>query len=88
MDIAQHLAASESWGAPATNAAAVRLLGRHGVLDPDLADRVGRAVEFRNVLVHDSVEADDSIVLARLADHGDLDAFVVAVLRWLGTSRS
>jgi uncharacterized protein YutE (UPF0331/DUF86 family) len=88
VDVAQHLAASESWGAPATNAAAVRLLGRHGVLDPDLADRLGRAVGFRNVLVHDYVEVDDTIVLDRLADHADLDAFVVAVLRWLDTARA
>jgi uncharacterized protein YutE (UPF0331/DUF86 family) len=87
VDVAQHLAASESWGAPATNAAAVRLLGRHGVLDPALADRVGRAVGFRNVLVHDYVTVDDGIVLDRLADHADLDAFVVAVLRWLETGR-
>ena len=83
VDIAQHLAASESWGAPGTNADAVRVLGRHGVLDPALADRLGRAVGFRNVLVHDYVEVDDAIVLARLADHADLDGFVVGVLRWL-----
>ncbi|MEJ2867509.1 HepT-like ribonuclease domain-containing protein [Actinomycetospora sp. OC33-EN08] len=44
VDIAQHLAASESWGAPGTNAEAVRVLGRRGVLDPALADRLGRAV--------------------------------------------
>ena len=84
VDVAQHLAASESWGAPATNADAVRLLGRHGLVEPGLAERLARAVGFRNVLVHDYVEVDDRIVLARLDDHADLDAFVAAVLRWLG----
>ena len=57
---------------------------RRGVVDADLAERVASAVGFRNVLVHEYVEVDDTIVLARLADHGDLDAFVAGVLRWLG----
>lgn len=61
----------------------MRLLGEHGVLDRDLADRVRRAVGFRNVLVHDYVDADDRIMLARLDDPSDLHAFVTAVGEWL-----
>ena len=51
VDVAQHICSSEGWGPPKDNADAVRTLGRHGVLDPALADRVARAVGFRNVLV-------------------------------------
>lgn len=64
--IAQHLCASESWGPPDSNASSVRLLGRHGVVGPDLADRLGGAVGFRNVLVHQYHEVDDDLVVAHL----------------------
>ncbi|CAN5385060.1 hypothetical protein BH24ACT12_BH24ACT12_13970 [soil metagenome] len=35
-----------------------------------------RAVGFRNVLVHEYVEVDDSVVIARLMDLADVEAFV------------
>lgn len=47
VDVAQHVCASEGWGPPRENGDAVRLLPL------DLADRLRRAVGFRNVLVHD-----------------------------------
>lgn len=84
LNVAQHLCASEAWGPPATNAEALRLLGRHGVLDAALADSLARAVGFRNVLVHGYVDADDDRVVAQLDRVGDLDAFVAAVSRWIG----
>lgn len=83
VDVAQHVCSSEGWGPPRDNADAVRALGRHGVLDAALADRVARAVGFRNVLVHDYVDVDDRIVLARLDDPSDLVAFVSAVAGWV-----
>ena len=52
IDVAQHVCASEGWDPPRDNGDAVRLLGVHGVLPLDLADRLRRAVGFRNVLVH------------------------------------
>ncbi|MEB2344183.1 MAG: DUF86 domain-containing protein [Deltaproteobacteria bacterium] len=33
LNVAQHLCASEGWGPPASNAEALRLLGRHQVLE-------------------------------------------------------
>ncbi|MBP2364651.1 type VII toxin-antitoxin system HepT family RNase toxin [Pseudonocardia parietis] len=82
VDVAQHLCSSEGWGPPRDNGDALRLLGRHGVLPDDLSDRLARAVGFRNVLVHDYVDVDDTIVLARLQDLSDLDDLVRAVARW------
>lgn len=82
VDIAQHICASEGWGPPDDNGDAMALLGRHGVLEVELATRLRRAVGFRNVLVHDYVRVDDTVVLERLADFSDLRAFVVAVTRW------
>ncbi|MGH3695595.1 MAG: type VII toxin-antitoxin system HepT family RNase toxin [Pseudonocardiaceae bacterium] len=83
VDVAQHVCASQGWGPPRDNGDAVRLLGAHGVLSADLADRLRRAVGFRNVLVHDYIEVDDGIVLDRLANLTDLDDFVVAVAAWV-----
>ncbi|MDQ2881279.1 MAG: DUF86 domain-containing protein [Actinomycetota bacterium] len=83
VDVAQHMCASQGWGPPRDNGDAIRLLGAHGVLCADLADRLRRAVGFRNVLVHDYVEVDDDIVLERLANLSDLDDFVAVVAAWV-----
>ncbi|MDQ1634306.1 MAG: hypothetical protein QOJ32_1115 [Frankiaceae bacterium] len=81
IDAAQHVCASEGWGPPETNGEAFVLLGRHGALPPALAGRLRQAAGFRNVLVHDYVTVDDSVVVARLTDLSDLDAFVSAVVK-------
>jgi len=73
--------ASEGWGPARDNADAVRLLGRHD-LDTGHAQRLARAVGFRNVLVHEYVQVDDAVVLARLDDLSDLEEFVGAVAAW------
>lgn len=83
IDVAQHLCASEGWGAPDTNADAFRLLGGSGVLHGDLAGAMVAANGFRNVLVHGYAAVDDRRVVAALADLARLDDFVAAVSRWL-----
>lgn len=87
LDVAQHICASEGWGPPSTNADAMLVLGRHGVLEPDLARSLSRATGFRNILVHEYVVVDDALVTARLDDHSDLYEFVAAVSRWLEALR-
>ncbi|TFV63552.1 DUF86 domain-containing protein [Geodermatophilus sp. DF01-2] len=79
---AQHLVASEGLGMPESNAAAVRLLGRHGVVPADVAEQVARAVGFRNVLVHEYAEVDDDVVRANVALLDDLDEFTSTVAAW------
>ncbi|MGH3866874.1 MAG: type VII toxin-antitoxin system HepT family RNase toxin [Pseudonocardiaceae bacterium] len=88
VDVAQHVCASQGWGPPRDNGDAIRLLGAHGVLSADLADRLRRVVGFRNVLVHDYVEVDDGIVLERLANLADLEDFVAVVATWVVPPRS
>lgn len=83
VDVAQHVASSEQFPAPDTNADAIRLLGRRGVITTDLAESLGRAVGFRNVLVHQYTEVDDSIVIASLDDVTQLHDFVRQVSAWL-----
>jgi uncharacterized protein YutE (UPF0331/DUF86 family) len=87
VDIAQHFCATQGWGPPSSNADALRVLGRHRVLEGDLAGRLAAAVGFRNVLVHEYVAVDDTIVVARLSDLSDLAAFVTAIASWLEAGR-
>jgi uncharacterized protein YutE (UPF0331/DUF86 family) len=84
--VAQHMIASEGWSVPETNAAAIRELGRHGVVEPAVADSAARAVGFRNVLVHQYADVDDLRVIAQLAHLDDLDAYVAQVAAWLLTA--
>lgn len=79
VDAAQHICASEGFGPPETNGDAVRLLARHGLTDDATARPVASAVGFRNVLVHGYAEVDDDIVIAALAQLGDLRAYVRAL---------
>jgi uncharacterized protein YutE (UPF0331/DUF86 family) len=85
VDVAQHICASEGWGPPSDNGDALVLLGRHGLLSPDLARALRKAVGFRNVLVHDYVRVDDEIVRDRLHDLSDLEEFVRSVSAFLAT---
>lgn len=83
VDVAHHLCSSEGWGPPRDNGDAMNVLGRHGVLDSALADRMRQAVGFRNVLVHEYVSVDDGIVTRRLEDLRDLEAFAAQVVAFL-----
>lgn len=79
IDMAQHLASSEGWGPPHSNAESMRVLGRNGVLTADVAEEMVLAVGFRDVLVHQYADVDHAVTLARLADHAVLKAYARAV---------
>lgn len=80
---AHHIITSEGWDVADTNAGAIRELARKGVLTQGLGEVVSSAAGFRNVLVHQYVDVDDSKVVEHLARLDDLDDFVVSVLQWL-----
>ena len=86
VDVAQHICSSERFGPPDTNADAVRELGRRGIVSTELADSLGRAVGFRNVLVHQYTTVDDDIVLGSFDDVARLHDFVREVSVWLTES--
>jgi uncharacterized protein YutE (UPF0331/DUF86 family) len=88
VDVAQHICAAGGWGPPADNGDAVRLLGEHGILTAELAISMRKAVGFRNVLVHDYIEVDDSIVVGRLKSLGDLEEFVRQVAAYVTGAQS
>lgn len=80
VDIAAHLCGAYGL-VPATAGDTFELLSQHKLLDRALAKRLRRAVGFRNVLVHEYVEVDWTIVM-RVISGGtkDLAAFGKAVL--------
>jgi len=57
------------------------VLAEHRVLDADLAGRVHRAVGFRDILVHDDIDVDDAVVVARFGDHADFVAALAHLTR-------
>ena len=79
IDAAQHICSTEGWGPPDTNAEAPRVLGRHGAIQPDLAETMARAVGFRNILVHGYAKVDDAAVVEHLGRLPDLRSYVAAL---------
>lgn len=79
VDAAHHVCASEDLGAPDSNAQAFELLARAGLLDSDLADRLGDASRFRNVLVHGYARVELDRVAASLDRLDDLGEFCDAM---------
>ncbi|GAB2527811.1 DUF86 domain-containing protein [Paramicrobacterium agarici] len=58
-------------------------LGDKKVLPRDVAHGMRGAVGFRNVLVHEYVEADDEVVMTQLRNHNDLYDFVARIAEYL-----
>ena len=83
IDIAQHLCSTESLGTPTDNGDAIRRIGQAGVIETPTAAAIVSAVGFRDVLVHESGDVDDQIVIDRLQHHEDLRDFAVQVGEWL-----
>jgi uncharacterized protein YutE (UPF0331/DUF86 family) len=83
ISIAHHVTASEGWEAPDSNADAMRSLGKHGVISPELAEAMARAAGFRNLLVHRYQTIDDNAVVSFLAHLDQLEHYIGDVLAWL-----
>jgi uncharacterized protein YutE (UPF0331/DUF86 family) len=76
LDIAYHIVSDEGWTPVDTGRAAFAALASHGLIDVDLAARLGRAAGLRNLLVHDYARVDVA-ALAEVVrtDLGDLRTF-------------
>jgi uncharacterized protein YutE (UPF0331/DUF86 family) len=91
VDVGAHLiSASGDKPAPSTMGQTFQRLAQDGVLEPDLAARLRRAVGFRNIVVHNYEVMDWQVVHALARDHlDDFNAFASAVvdyLQWRGAS--
>jgi uncharacterized protein YutE (UPF0331/DUF86 family) len=81
-DVVRHVCAEEGWGPPADDGDAMRLAGEHGLLPDELAASMRQLVGFRDLLVHQHLDADDQLT-ERLDDLDDLDSFVAAVAEFV-----
>ncbi|MGI9033090.1 MAG: type VII toxin-antitoxin system HepT family RNase toxin [Acidimicrobiales bacterium] len=79
IDAAHHVCASQGWGPPETNAAAMSVLASHGALPEDVAVAMADAARFRNVLVHGYATVDDDLVVSHLDHLGDITRFVASL---------
>lgn len=87
IDLGAHIVSTEGYGLPSSVAETFSLLAQHGVIAPELADRLRGMVGFRNIAVHDYQTIDprivESIVQTRL---DDLRTFAAVVARRFGVA--
>lgn len=80
VDVAGAMIARRALTPPATMADAFRILAKADLLSDELAERLARAVGFRNVSVHEYEEIDWNIVYSLITKHlDDFRDFVRAV---------
>lgn len=80
VDVAGAMIARRALTPPATMADAFRILAKAELLSDELAERLARAVGFRNVSVHEYEEIDWNIVYSLITKHlDDFRDFVRAV---------
>ena len=85
--ICTHIMARLAHAAPSTYAECFMALSDQGVIVRDLAQRLVRAVRFRNLLVHQYWNVDSQQVLKIAREHvDDFTAFVRQIGRWLEES--
>lgn len=79
-NIASHVCAKLLDKAPSTYADSFIILGEAGLLDADLASRLGKMVGFRNLLVHRYGDVDDARMLRIMReDLGDVELYLQSV---------
>jgi uncharacterized protein YutE (UPF0331/DUF86 family) len=83
IDIALHIVAEELPDVPESYRDAFPPLARAGVIDADLADRLGTAAGLRNILVHAYLDVDHVRVWEQLEALDDLERFAVAIDAYL-----
>ena len=87
IDICNHIAARAFQRAPSSYSDCFAVLAEAKVISSDLATRLMKMAQFRNLLVHVYWEVDDGRVYEVLQnDLNDLDEFREQVARWMETN--
>ena len=80
VSIAEQVIAILSLPTPQSGREALSALADAAVLTRDLANALGQAVGFRNIIVHQYMDIDYDLVYEALqSDLGDLNAFLIAI---------
>ena len=86
LDIGQQIVALEGLRTPEDNKDIFVVLAETGLIPDALLPNLIAMAKFRNVIVHDYVSVDDSVVVGILKRHlGDFDAFAQAVAEYIET---
>lgn len=81
LDLANYIVRKQQLGLPQNSKESFLLLGQGGVINPDLADRLGRMVGFRNLAVHEYQRLDLAKVMDIVEHHlVDFQRFTQQVL--------
>ncbi len=84
LDTAAHIAVSQDVRNLMTARDAITAMGRLGIADRSLVERLEGAVGLRNALVHEYLVLDDERVYRAMCSVDDLRAFAAAVWGWVG----
>ena len=89
INIAEHIVAGLSLGKPEFARELFPLLAKEKIISEELAEKLGKAVGLRNVLVHMYIEVDLAILsYAATVGLNDLRAFAKAINEFLEKQRS
>lgn len=84
IDIACAVVSFFNLGNPKSYGQCIEILGQQGYLDPELTQRLVKAVGLRNILVHEYFSVNDELVYRSLNDLKDIEEFSAQVLRRIG----
>jgi uncharacterized protein YutE (UPF0331/DUF86 family) len=82
IDVACEVVAGRNLGTPATYRGCIELLAQHGLLEPELAEKVAKMVGFRDLLVHEYEEIDPRRLRSALEQLDDFRAFAEAMSKF------
>ena len=85
IDIAAHIISEEGFGVPGSTNEMFYLLEENGYLDNELAEKMVKAVGFRNLIVHEygKIELKQVFEVAQ-QDIKDLDEYLISIFKKSG----
>ena len=87
IDVAEIIISAKELRMPHDAHEAIDILGEEGIIEDKFAYEFSRIVNFRNILVHDYLDIDYTIVVKNLQNNlGDFDIFTKQVAKNLQTN--
>ena len=84
IDIAAHIISENGWGVPGSASEMFYLLEDRGLLDPELTERMIKAVGLRNLIVHEYGKIDLNLLFATVRNNlNDLNSYLSSIFRKL-----
>ena len=85
VDIAAHIVGEEGFGVPGSTNELFYLLQENGFLQSEIAEKMARAVGFRNLMVHEYAKIDIEQVYTFAHEHlRDLNDYLVEIFKKSG----